>query len=1166
MAWSAGVPARTLKISVLSGMRAGTPALHQGNMQTLNRDLRKQLENTVIAARRTAEKGAEKALRQLTVGDRDVGAYLSNEQRKLRNRLRAHGRQLGDRQDAHGGQDSKRLKEECAYEHWHRMLFARFLAESDLLIEPESGMPITLDECRELAREQGLDWLALASDFAVRMLPQIFRAGDPVLEVTLPPETRHELEALLKSLPRDVFLADESLGWVYQFWQTEEKDRVNKSELAIGAAELPAVTQLFTEDYMVLFLLHNTLGAWWAGKVLGKQPEVATGATSEAELREACSINGIDWTYLRFVRDENGPWRPAAGTFDGWPRSAREITVLDPCTGSGHFLVFALPIVVALRMEDENLPREQAIAVVLRDNLFGLELDNRCTQIAAFNLALTAWRMAAYRPLPRLNIACSGLGINAKQEDWLKLAGKDERIRETMRTLYRLFQQAPELGSLIDPKRVGGNLFAAQFEQVRPLLERALAAEQADETATELAVAAQGLVQAAPILAGEFTLVGTNVPYLGRGKHDDELKEFCDRFHPQAKADLATCFVQRCLDFCGAGGTAALVTMQAWLFLPTFKSLRKRLLQEARWQFVARLGARAFETITGEVVNVALLSLTRTLPPPSHKLLGINASDRTNPIEKSEDLRTGVFIVETQAGMLNNPDFRVIFTNQNKAGSRRMSHYARSFQGIKTGDDGSLKRCFWEMPGQTERWEWFLTTVDRTVEYGGREFILRWDDGGADIARLQGQAAWGKRGIAVSLMSELRCSLYAGEVFDSNVAAVIPQEDSLWLPLWAYCSSSQFDTDVKTIEPGLKANSASPTKVCFDVEYWAQAAATQHPHGLPKPHSDHPTQWLFCGHPNGAEQALQVAVARLVGYRWPRQTGSSFFDCPALGPDGLESHAGIDGIVCLNSIKGEAPAADRLRALLADACLGEWSAAKQAELLVHASYSGKSLEAWLRDAFFEQHCALFHNRPFIWQVWDGRNDGFHALVNYHKLAAPNGEGRRTIEKLIYSYLGDWIDRQRADQKQGVEGADARLAAAQHLQTELKRILDGEKPHDIFVRWKPLREQPIGWEPDINDGVRVNMRPFMTARPLGARAKNACILRVTPKIKWEKDRGKEPHRPKEDYPWFWSWDEATEDFAGGREFDGNRWNDLHYSLAFKRKARDRHAARAQEQRA
>ena len=93
------------------------------------------------------------------------------------------------------------LTQECAYEHWHRMLFARFLAESDLLIEPESGMAISLDECRELAREKNMDWLQLASQYAVRMLPQIFRSGDPVLELSPPPETRQELEGLLKSSP-----------------------------------------------------------------------------------------------------------------------------------------------------------------------------------------------------------------------------------------------------------------------------------------------------------------------------------------------------------------------------------------------------------------------------------------------------------------------------------------------------------------------------------------------------------------------------------------------------------------------------------------------------------------------------------------------------------------------------------------------------------------------------------------------------------------------------------------------------------------------------------------------------------------------------------------------------------------------------------------------------
>jgi hypothetical protein len=152
----------------------------------------------------------------------------------------------------------------------------------------------------------------------------------------------------------------------------------------------------------------------------------------------------------------------------------------------------------------------------------------------------------------------------------------------------------------------------------------------------------------------------------------------------------------------------------------------------------------------------------------------------------------------------------------------------------------------------------------------------------------------------------------------------------------------------------------------------------------------------------GAVAPLLVAASRLVGYCWPRQAGASFFDCPALGPDSIEEHADEDGMVCLTAIKGEPPAEQRLNALLADAFGADWSAAKLASLLAEAGFAGKSLDDWLRDGFFAQHCELFHQRPFVWHIWDGRRDGFHALVNYHRLAAPNGEGRRTLEKLIYS--------------------------------------------------------------------------------------------------------------------------------------------------------------------
>jgi hypothetical protein len=296
----------------------------------------------------------------------------------------------------------------------------------------------------------------------------------------------------------------------------------------------------------------------------------------------------------------------------------------------------------------------------------------------------------------------------------------------------------------------------------------------------------------------------------------------------------------------------------------------------------------------------------------------------------------------------------------------------------------------------------------------------------------------------------------------------------------------------------------------------------------------------------------------------------------------LEPFADRDGIVCLGALRGEPPAADRLRRLLAAAYGAEWSGAKERELLTAAAHGGRpaaSLDEWLRDAFFEEHCKLFHHRPFVWHLWDGRRDGFHCLVSYHRLvdaasrrvteenkrpeAASTGQGRRTLESLAYSYLGDWIERQRAAQRAGEEGADARLAAALDLQAQLERILTGEPPCDLFIRWKPLAEQPIGWEPDIDDGVRLNIRPFMKAELRTGGRRGAGLLRWRPNIHWKKDRGQEPKslRPKPAFPWFWSCpgDAATEartDFPGGPELDGHRWNDLHYTRAAREAARDR----------
>ena len=181
-----------------------------------------------------------------------------------------------------------------------------------------------------------------------------------------------------------------------------------------------------------------------------------------------------------------------------------------------------------------------------------------------------------------------------------------------------------------------------------------------------------------------------------------------------------------------------------------------------------------------------------------------------------------------------------------------------------------------------------------------------------------------------------------------------------------------------------------------------------------------------------------------------------------------------------------------------------------------------TLETWLHDRAFRQHCVLFHQRPFLWQVWDGLPGGFSAFLNYHRL------DRATLDKLTYTLLGDWVRTAKT------EGNTARLERGEQLQQKLAKIIEGESPYDIFVRWKPLAKQPLGWDPDLDDGVRLNIRPFMTAG----------ILREQPKgISWKKDRGTDTPST----PWY---DLGPQ--YGGKQ--GDRINDHHTTLAKKRAAR------------
>ncbi|MGI9142670.1 MAG: DNA methyltransferase, partial [Fluviibacter sp.] len=993
------------------------------NNQPLAKPLRNQLENAVKSAREISEKAAQAALAQLAVGEAKAPDYLTDEHKALRRRLRAHGRALGDELNANGSQTLQHLVWEGAYEHWHRMLFARFLAENGLLLW-EPGAAVSLDDCEALVQEVDpamnlgakTQW-ELAGKLAARMLPQVFKPQSPVFELTFAPEHQRELERLLATLPPEVFKASDSLGWVYQFWQAKRKDEVNASEVKIGADELPAVTQLFTEPYMVDFLLHNSLGAWWAARRLSEQD--LREAQTEDELRRKAAIPGVPLDYLRFVfapaphdddddvvrasspeeSEESGqdglttqarvpfdertlekthgeylphwtcqgavyhvvfrladsvpqsklaqwdedlaaeltdealrearyrkhqemenwldaghgvchfrqpeiaelvanalkhfdgdryqlhawcvmpnhvhviveplsdnplykiihswksftanainrqlgvsgtlwqadaynhiirtqkeydyqvqyvwqnpdkanlpdwPWRwanvvirasspeeseesgqdglttagwmLAAGAYEGWPDTLANFKLLDPCCGSGHFLVAAFLLLVPMRMVAEDLTAAEAVDAVLRDNLHGLELDARCVEIAVFALALAAWRfpdengdpLGVRADMPAPQVACCGLKVAAKPEDWEALVPGDAKhaahLREGLTRLHQLFVQAPLLGSLLSPGKTKGDLFGADYRELGELLRTALARESAGkredgkthdgDIGWDAALSALGLLDAARLLDGRYHLVVTNVPYLARGKQNNALKEYCETHYPEAKNDLANVFLERCLELCVSvvrasspekadqdglnavvrasspeksgqdglttckesgqdglvTGVVQIVMPQNWLFLTSYKKQRESLLKRVQWNLLGRLGPGAFETISGEVVQAVLLTQTNAPAAEGFQLRGVDASSPKSAQEKATLLREGEVVALSQKWQLGNPDARIVLGEASELSL--LEQFARSYQGITTGDNPRYIQCFWEQLGWGKAWNSFQSTGD----------------------------------------------------------------------------------------------------------------------------------------------------------------------------------------------------------------------------------------------------------------------------------------------------------------------------------------------------------------------------------------------------------------------------------------------------------------------
>ncbi|HIK75731.1 MAG: restriction endonuclease [Alcanivorax sp.] len=409
-------------------------------------------------------------------------------------------------------------------------------------------------------------------DYTELLMPDDLLSGNSILAYTR--------EAMTPVACEDV----EVIGWLYQFYISEKKDQVFealKKNQKIKPSNIPAATQLFTPHWIVRYLVDNSLGRLW----MLNRPNSDLVDQLEYYIPP-------EETEADFLKIE-GP---------------EELKVCDPACGSGHMLTYAFDLLYAI-YEEEGYEPSEIPEKILTHNLYGIELDERAGELAAF--ALTMKARARQRRFfnkgikPNICVLEKVSFTPDELEEYMSAVGRDlftQGLRETLQQ----FEEADNFGSLILPKLTNVTDVLAELE-TKNLGSNLFLADTHSKVLKVLRMA--------EALSPRYAVVVANPPYMGGKGMNGRLGAWAKENYPKSKSDLFAMFIERNLDMAVTGGAVAMITMQSWMFLSSFEALRGRILNQHTILSMAHLGARAFDSIGGEVVSTTAFVLENTHKP-----------------------------------------------------------------------------------------------------------------------------------------------------------------------------------------------------------------------------------------------------------------------------------------------------------------------------------------------------------------------------------------------------------------------------------------------------------------------------------------------------------------------------------------------------------------------
>ena len=574
-----------------------------------------------------------------------------------------------------------------------------------------------------------------------KVIPQVFDGITDYIDILIPDNLLNDsgfITKIIKEVPETNFEQVEIIGWLYQYYNQTEKDRVISAKKAYKKNEIPYATQLFTPDWIVKYMVENSLGKYWIEH--GGNTDLIKNwkyfIKDNVDLREktltVSEVNNMT------VKEFNNTLVKRLETLD-----PKNIKCIDPCCGSGHILVYMFEVLFQI-YESYGYSKKDIAELILKNNLYGLDIDDRAGQLSILSVLLKAreydkniFNKDVVRNLNIMSIQESDQISDTSIDNILT-----QKERNKAKYLIDSFKNAKEIGSLLLLENNDYNKLKENIQENDTIF------------GIELKNKFTPIIKLSEILSKKYEIVITNPPYMSNSTMPNKLNEYIKKYYSDSKTDLYSAFIEACLNMTKKEGIQAMVTIQGWMFLSSFEKMRYKVLQK-RISSLIRIGYNSFPELNSQVVHAcAFVIVNSSNNNLKGKFFELNTGKVTDDKEKVflEQNENNSYYLKSSSNFEVIPGFPLAFSLSDRMieifKNEKLSNLANPKQGLATGENNRFLRMWYEVSyskinfnsksiedsiESDSKWFPYNKGGDYRKWYGNNDYVINWENNGYEI-------------------------------------------------------------------------------------------------------------------------------------------------------------------------------------------------------------------------------------------------------------------------------------------------------------------------------------------------------------------------------------------------------------------------------------------------